>query len=76
MLDPAITLRPSIETTFHAALDHKVVAHTHSVATLVHVAGLEGRAQAVQKLADLPFVMAPYAKPGLPLTREILSYPV
>ena len=73
VLDPAITLRPSIETTFHAALDHKVVVHTHSVATLVHVAGLEGRAQAVQKLADLPFVMVPYAKPGLPLTREILS---
>ena len=73
MLDPAITLRTSIETTFHAALYHTVVAHTHSVATLVHVAGLEGRAQAVQKLADLPFVMVPYAKPGLPLTREILS---
>ena len=73
VLDPAITLRPSIETTFHAALDHKVVAHTHSVATLVHVTGPEGRAQAVQKLADLPFVMVPYAKPGLPLTREILS---
>ena len=73
VLDPAITLRPSIETTFHAALDYTVVAHTHSVATLVHVVGPEGRAQAVKKLAGLPFVMVPYAKPGLPLTREILS---
>ena len=65
VLDPAITLRPSIETTFHAALDYTVVAHTHSVATLVHVVGPEGRAQAVKKLVGLPFVMVPYAKPGL-----------
>tara|TARA_B100000787_G_C16151747_1_gene276888 strand:- start:9 stop:977 length:969 start_codon:yes stop_codon:yes gene_type:complete len=73
VLDPAVKLRPSIETTFHAALDYAVVAHTHSVATLVHVVGPEGRAQATQKLAGLPFIMVPYAKPGLPLTREILS---
>ncbi|MEL7091341.1 MAG: class II aldolase/adducin family protein [Pseudomonadota bacterium] len=73
VLDPAITLRPSIETTFHAALDHAVVAHTHSIATLVHVICAEGRAAAARKLEGLPFVLVPYAKPGLPLTREILA---
>lgn len=73
VIDPTITLRPSIETTFHAVMDHAVVAHTHSIATLVHVMGPEGRVQAVKKLAGLPFVMVPYAKPGLELTREILS---
>ncbi|MGX9355184.1 class II aldolase/adducin family protein [Roseobacteraceae bacterium S113] len=73
VLDPAITLRPSIETTFHAALDWAVVAHTHSVATLTHVISPEGRTVAESKLAGLPFVMVPYAKPGLPLTREILA---
>ena len=29
VLDPYTTLRPSIETTFHAAFDHAVVVHTH-----------------------------------------------
>lgn len=71
--DPAQTLRPSIETTFHAALDWPVVAHTHSIATLVHVTTREGRAAALDKLAGLPAVLVPYAKPGLPLTREIMG---
>jgi len=72
VLDRSHGLRPSIETTFHAALDHAVVVHTHSVATLAHVTSAQGRAQAAAKLEGLPFVMVPYAKPGLPLTREIL----
>ncbi|WP_136442630.1 class II aldolase/adducin family protein [Pacificoceanicola onchidii] len=72
-LDPALTLRPSIETTFHAALDHAVVAHSHSVATLVHAISPEGRMALDEKLTELPFVRVPYAKPGLPLTREILA---
>lgn len=73
VIDPAITLRPSIETTFHAALDWAVVAHTHSVATITHAISPEGRAALDEKLAGLPFVRVPYAKPGLPLTREILA---
>ncbi len=73
VIDPANTLRPSIETTFHAALDWPVVAHTHSIATLVHAISQEGRKVAAEKLADLPAVFVPYAKPGLPLTREILA---
>jgi len=72
-LDPAVGLRPSIETTFHAALDHAVVAHTHSVATLVHAISPEGHEALANKLEGLAFVVAPYAKPGLPLTREILD---
>jgi rhamnose utilization protein RhaD (predicted bifunctional aldolase and dehydrogenase) len=73
VLDPANTLRPSIETTFHAALDWPVVAHTHSVATLVHALSPQGRKAAADKLAGLPAIFVPYAKPGLPLTREILT---
>lgn len=72
-LDPAKALRPSIETTFHAALDHPVVAHTHSVATLVHAVSEEGLLALKEKLAGLAFAVVPYAKPGLPLTREILA---
>ena len=73
VLDPAITLRPSIETTFHAALDWAVVAHTHSIATLTHAVSPEGRIALDEKLAGLPFVRVPYAKLGLPLTREIMA---
>lgn len=73
VLDPDITLRPSIETTFHAALDHTVVLHTHSIATLVHAICDEGLVAAQDKLAGLPFTIVPYAKPGLPLTQEILA---
>lgn len=73
VLDHSHGLRPSIETTFHAAIDHPIVVHTHSVATITHAISREGREAARQKLAGLPFVMVPYAKPGLPLTREILA---
>ena len=73
VLDPHVTLRPSIETTFHAALDHAVVVHTHSIATLTHAIGPEGCAAARDKLGGLPFVIVPYAKPGLPLTKSIMS---
>lgn len=73
IVDPAITLRPSIETTFHAALDWPVVVHTHSVVTIAHSISAQGRATLDEKLEDLPYVIVPYAKPGLPLTREILA---
>ncbi len=73
VLDPTNDLRPSIETTFHAALDWQVVAHTHSIAVLVHAISPEGRRIAAGKLAGLPVVFVPYAKPGLPLTQEILA---
>ncbi|MDJ0826088.1 MAG: class II aldolase/adducin family protein [Rhodobacter sp.] len=72
VIDPTISLRPSIETTFHAALDWPVVVHTHSVATIMHAISPEGRAAATEKLSDLPALSVPYRKPGLPLTLEIL----
>ena len=73
LLEPTAALRPSIETTFHAALDHAVVLHTHSVATLVHAIGDDGLRVLADKLAGLPHAIVPYVKPGLPLTRAILS---
>ncbi len=73
VIDPAISLRPSIETTFHAALNWPVVAHSHSVATIVHVTSIEGRKGAADKLADMSPVFVPYEKPGVPLTGAILE---
>lgn len=72
-LDPTVTLHPSIETTFHAAMDWPIVAHTHSVATLTHAISPEGRIALDEKLAGLPFIRVRYAKPELPLTQEILA---
>jgi rhamnose utilization protein RhaD (predicted bifunctional aldolase and dehydrogenase) len=71
VLDPSNTLRPSIETTFHALLDWPVVAHTHSIAALSHAVSDAGLRIAGDKLAGLPVAFVPYAKPGMPLTREI-----
>lgn len=73
VIDPAATLRPSIETTFHAALAWPVVAHTHSIATITHAISPQGRRIAAQKLEDLPVAFAAYRKPGISLTGEILS---
>ncbi|MFT5786836.1 MAG: rhamnose utilization protein RhaD (predicted bifunctional aldolase and dehydrogenase) [Ascidiaceihabitans sp.] len=73
VLDPDNTLRPSIETTFHAALDWAVVAHTHSIETLTHAVSPEGRIASDAKLKGLPFIRVPYAKPGLPLTQQIMA---
>lgn len=73
VLDPMHTLSPSNETTFHAALDWPVIAHTHFIDTLVQVVAPEGRVAARDQLAGLPAVFVSYAKPGLPPTREILA---
>jgi rhamnose utilization protein RhaD (predicted bifunctional aldolase and dehydrogenase) len=73
LLRPDGHLRPSIETTFHAILDARVVVHTHSVATLTHALCGAGLADAGRKLAGLPAAFVPYAKPGLPLTRAIAA---
>lgn len=73
-LDPTEALWPSIETTFHAAIAQRVVAHTHSIATLVHAISPDGVQAARAKLQDLPCAIVPYRKPGLPLTEEIQAH--
>lgn len=71
--DAPLGLRPSIETTFHALIDWPVVAHTHSVATLVHAIAPQGMDAARRKLRGLPVAFAPYRKPGIDLTRAIAA---
>ena len=73
ILDRDVSLRPSIETTFHAALDWSIVAHSHSVATIAHAISPEGRAAARDKLGGIDPVFIPYRKPGLSLARAILD---
>jgi rhamnose utilization protein RhaD (predicted bifunctional aldolase and dehydrogenase) len=67
-------LRPSIEASFHAALQSPVIAHYHCVNTLAH-AVLEDRDTRLQarmaSVPDLTWTTIPYRRPGVPLAREI-----
>ena len=64
-------LRPSIETTLHALLPHRIVVHTHSVRTIALAIRTDGEAQVAERLAGLRWAWVPYCKPGLPLTRTV-----
>jgi rhamnose utilization protein RhaD (predicted bifunctional aldolase and dehydrogenase) len=72
-VDHAQSLRPSIETTFHALIDWPVVAHIHSVVTIAHGISPEGRTAARAKLDGLAVDFIPYRKPGRPLTERIAA---
>ncbi|MEM7430063.1 MAG: class II aldolase/adducin family protein [Pseudomonadota bacterium] len=61
-------LRPSIETSFHAALDAPVVLHTHCVNTIAQ--SVAGHAAACR---DLGLAVVPYAMPGIKLARALLD---
>lgn len=64
-------LRPSIETTLHALLPHRVVVHTHSVRTIALAIREEARTLVAERLTGLRWAFIPYCKPGLPLTQRI-----
>jgi len=65
------SLRPSIETTLHSLMPHKVVFHTHSVNAIVHA--IQSRAADIlaPKLDGLAWAFVPYSKPGMPLTELV-----
>jgi rhamnose utilization protein RhaD (predicted bifunctional aldolase and dehydrogenase) len=64
-------LRPSIETTLHALLPHRVVVHTHSVRTIALAIRADGEVRVGERLEGLRWAWVPYRKPGLPLTRGV-----
>ena len=66
-------LRPSIETTFHAALPERCVVHTHSVAVLAHATSGEGLAALADAMSGLDHAVIPYRMPGRPLTEAIVA---
>jgi rhamnose utilization protein RhaD (predicted bifunctional aldolase and dehydrogenase) len=67
-------LRPSIETSFHAALQNPVVAHYHCV-NAIALSVLKRReeilSERMAKVSDLTWTTIPYRRPGTPLAREI-----
>ena len=69
-LNPA-GLRPSIETTLHALLPHRIVVHTHSVRTIALAIRADAESVLAERLAGLAWAWVPYCKPGLPLTAAV-----
>lgn len=72
-LEPG-ALRPSIETTVHAALPQRIIAHFHCVHTIA-LAVLQRRehviAERMARIADLKWALIPYRRPGIPLAQAI-----
>jgi rhamnose utilization protein RhaD (predicted bifunctional aldolase and dehydrogenase) len=66
-------LRPSIETTLHALLPHRVVIHTHSVRTIALAVRADAERHLQALLAGLAWTFIPYAQPGTPLTRLVAA---
>ena len=64
-------VRPSIETSLHAVMPHRVVVHTHSVNALACLVRQDSQAMLAGLLDGLVWRHVPYARPGLPLTRAI-----
>jgi len=63
---------PSVETPLHSLLPHRVIAHTHDIATM-SLTNLSD-ATAERLVADLfrgEILYVPYARPGFPLARMV-----
>ncbi len=67
-------LRPSIETTLHAVMPHRVVVHVHCVETIATAVRGDVEALVADRLSGYPhirFAVVDYARPGRPLTRAV-----
>lgn len=64
-------LRPSVETSVHAVLPHKVVVHVHCVDTIAVAVRKDAGAILGERLKGMNPLLVPYVKPGLSLARAI-----
>jgi rhamnose utilization protein RhaD (predicted bifunctional aldolase and dehydrogenase)/NAD(P)-dependent dehydrogenase (short-subunit alcohol dehydrogenase family) len=63
---------PSVETPLHSLLPHRVIAHTHDVATMSMTNVADGTAERlVNELFEGSIVYVPYSRPGFPLARSV-----
>ncbi|MFK7853860.1 MAG: class II aldolase/adducin family protein [Granulosicoccus sp.] len=67
-------LRPSIETTVHALLPHKVVVHVHCVKTISLAVQAQGEQHLNDLLTDFAWSWIPYVRPGLTLANCIQQH--
>jgi len=63
---------PSVETPLHSLLPHRVIAHTHDVATMSLTNVSDATAERlVGELFEGDIVYVPYSRPGFPLARSV-----
>jgi rhamnose utilization protein RhaD (predicted bifunctional aldolase and dehydrogenase)/NAD(P)-dependent dehydrogenase (short-subunit alcohol dehydrogenase family) len=63
---------PSVETPLHSLLPHRVIAHTHDVATMSLTNVPDATAERlVGELFEGGIVYVPYVRPGFPLARSV-----
>ena len=63
---------PSVETPLHSLLPHRVIAHTHDVATMSLTNVPDATAERlVGELFEGGIVYVPYSRPGFPLARAV-----
>lgn len=65
------TGRPSIETSLHALLPHRIVLHVHLVDAIARMAQKDGGPEIARLLKGLEYVTVPYAKPGVRLSDNL-----
>ena len=65
------SLRPSIETTLHALMQHRFVAHVHSVNVISYAVLKNSKKILNDKLEGINWLWVPYVRPGLPLTKML-----
>src|SRR6218665_16243 len=68
---PAPGLRPSIETTLHALMPHRVVLHVHSVDAIAWAVQPGAQTALAALLDGIRWGWVDYHRPGLPLTRAV-----
>jgi rhamnose utilization protein RhaD (predicted bifunctional aldolase and dehydrogenase) len=73
--DPAAgsTMRPSIETSLHVVLPHRIVAHYHSVRAIAWSVLQDAHRRLAPLLEGLRWNWVPYRRPGLPLASAVLQ---
>jgi rhamnulose-1-phosphate aldolase/alcohol dehydrogenase len=65
---------PSVETPLHSLLPHRVIAHTHDVATMSLTNVRDGVAERlVREVFAGEIVYVPYVRPGFPLARAVAA---
>ena len=67
------SLRPSIETTMHALMQHRFVAHVHSVNVISFAVLKDSKKILNEKLDGINWLWVPYVRPGLPLAKILYS---
>ena len=63
--------KPSIETTMHSLMPHKVVLHTHSLNALTILVQQDCKTLLEKKLQGINWSFIPYCRPGFPLTQLV-----